>query len=361
MLMNRKSEKLLNAMGNLNDSLITEAAPPARQTRSPRRRIWAAAAVAAVLLMSGVCASASLGGFQGLADLFAPPFREYRYQGELNTELMERLGQPVGESVTANGVTVAVDSVLRDRYVCMALVSIRMEGIEAVDWENALDFHWLTAGGCLEDHCGSGWRFADLQPGDDTIQCAISWYSSEGFPEGRASFRFESLSLDYPSGEEEEEPNWVTVAEGPWELEFDAPCQDLAVSLPAGQRVQVEEVPLTVDAVTFSPLGLKVEYTAETAGADLGRELLEVREGMPPFSTTLRGRIRSLDVRVSTKDGAEDGLYLAAAGFVSSITDDQREEGETLKGSQTLFFDWPIPLEDVAAITVEGVEIPLVP
>ncbi len=346
-----KNEKLLNAMGDIQDELILNAAP-SRAARKPKRMRKGLAIVlaAALVLALTVSVGAATGIFQPLEDLFSPAFRGGVNAPPMNMEIVEKLGHPVGVSTTDNGVTVTVDSVIRDRYTCSIIVSIESHSLKI----NELICNWaeLKIGG--KDLGSSlGGTTIPVVPSSDTVQIVLEWDSQEPIPDGDAVLTIGEICLNPHRFLREK------TIEGKWELEFDMDYEDLSLDLPAGQVVNVEGAEIVLDEIFISPLSVRVDYTANLDGLDLEKTVRT-----EPYEMSLRWCLECLDIVITQKDGTrffmteyhldenEGGHTQSGNGIV------EKQEGEW-KGFSSMRFDQILPLDEIESITIEGVEIPL--
>ncbi len=341
-----KSDKLLNAMGDIRDGLILDAAPGKAERKPRRLRRGLAVALAAALILTLTVGVGAAGGFKGLTDVFAPAFYNDGSAPAPDPEMLEKMGHPVGASVTENGVTVTLESVLRDRYTCTMVTSVKMKGLDG----NLVDYNWLEGGGALAGFCNPGGSTRDMTPGDDTIQIIRTWESDTPIPAGKATVTISDIVLNQHRFLREE------TIEGTWELEFDTGYEDLSRDLPAGQALTVEGVDVTVDEITVSPLTMMVKYTADPAGADM-EQVVDTE----PYERTLQMRLGELDCVITKKDGTQFAEELGAEepGHIKGSSSGAKEEDGLLKYYNLLRFDQLLPLDEIASITIEGVEVPI--
>ncbi len=343
-----KNEKLLNAMGNIQDELIVNAMPGKAEQKPRRLRKGLAVALAAALVLALTVGAGAAGGmFGGLKDVFAPAFYDDGTAPAPDPEILEKLGRPVGASVTENGITVTVESVLRDRYTCTIVTSVKMDGLDG----NEVYHNWCEGGGVLAGLGSAGGSCMDVTPGDDTIQIIHTWESDSPIPAGKATVAIDDIVLNPHRFLREK------TIEGRWELEFDAGYEDLSRDLPAGQTLTVEGVDVTLDEITISPLSVMIKHTADPAGADLNR-VVETE----PFEETLESRVQNLACIITKKDGTIfSNLTYEFDGnchFDSGANNSEEQDG-LLKCFCAFRFDQMLPLDEIESITIEGVEIPL--
>lgn len=341
-----KSEKLLNAMGDIRDELILNAAPGKAERKPKRLRRGLAIALAAALILTLTVGVGAAGGFKGLTDVFAPAFYNDGTASAPDPEVLEKMGHPVGASVTENGVTVTLESVIRDRYTCTVVTSVHMDGLDG----NEITYNWLEGGGVLAGLGGAGGNTHDEIPGDDTIQIIRTWESDSPIPAGMATMTISDIVLNQYRFLREK------TIEGRWELEFDASYEDLSRDLPAGQTPTVEGVDVTVDEITVSPLSIMIKYTADPAGADLERVV-----ATKPYERTLQMRLEDIKCAITKKDGTQfiNDRDVWGPSHIQTKSSDSKEEGGLLKCYTLLRFDQVLPLDEIESITIEGVEVPI--
>lgn len=340
-----KNEKLFHAMGNIQDELITNAMPNQIEQRPRRLQKGLAIALAAALVLTiTVGAGAVSGAFGGLSDLFAPAFYNDGSAPPLDMEVIEKLGHPVGVSATDNGVTVTVESVLRDRYACTVVMTVKMKGLDG----NELSWERLEMGGALLGHLGGSGYTRDADPNDDTMLMVYTFEGSDPFPNGTATLTIEDFVLNKYRFLRERR------IQGKWKLEFDIGYEDLSRALPAGQTVSVEGVDVTLQEIAVSPLSMMVKYTAGPAGVDLDR-IVEA----DPFTKTMRARLESLDIVIVQKDGTRFTTRAEADSKMSGTAGTVDEKDGELVGFTSLTFSQMLPLDEIESVTVEDVEIPL--
>ncbi len=329
-----KSERLLRAMGEINDSLILSCAQEKEAAARPHKPRWVIAAVAAVLVLSlVVCAGASGGRIPGLTDLFSPAFHGYEEGTGPDLELLEKLGQPVGVRVEEQGVAVTVSSFLRDRHTCIAVLSIYKKGLEG----NEILFDWnrLEIDGSRVLEGGSA-SVGNQTPGDDALEYVITWQEKEPIPTGKMEITLENLVLN------SHRPFREKTIQGTWKLAFEAEAQDLSRSLPAGQHVTIEGAKAVLEEITLSPLSLTVQYTIE------GEVEVSRRE--------------SMDFTITQKNGTKfwnPQYHLEGDGSHSSSIGISEPRNAGYHCFYTAAFSQLLPLEEIESLTIEGETIPL--
>ena len=341
----RKSERLLSAMNRIRDDLVLSAAQE-RKVRSVRPR-WVAAAAAAVLVLTLAVGAGAAGGYiPVLGDLFAPAFYGYEEGDGPDTELLEAIGQPVGVSVEKQGVTVTVQSILRDRYTLTAVLSVHKKGIEhestLFDWNRLV----INDSRVLEG--GSGALKYGVR-GDDAMDYIITWQEQEPIPDGKMELILENLTVKPYAmfGLLKERHIHDT-----WSVEFEAHTEDLSWELPAGQHVAMDETGAVLDEIVLSPLSLTVKYTAEKEWDSIGGP------EHPDFTITLQNGEQWFNNSWYREEKLkEDGSV--DYGSIDGGMSDSKPVGDSYEYFYTVHFSRLIPLEDVASVVIEGQEIPL--
>ena len=345
---NRKSEKLLSALGELSDDLVLSAAQEKEiilRTRKPR---WAAVLVTAVLaLIFAVGAAAAGGHIPVLSDLFAPAFYYGEEGGGPDVELLEKVGQPIGVSVEEQGVTVTLRSMLRDRYTLTLVLNVHKKGIEReeflFDWNRLIiNDSWVVENG------GSGFVKYGVR-GDNAIDYVMTWHAKEPIPTGKIELVLEDASINFNRmfGQRR--------IEGNWSLEFEAEdTEDLSWEIPAGQHTTMDGAEAVLDEIILSPLSLTVKYTAEreldplAEGPDHPDYIITLKEGTKLFNN---GWYRQEEN--TREDGSvDDGSIYGSFG-------DSEPEGDHFRYFYSAHFSRLVPLEDVVSLVIEGQEIPL--
>ena len=163
---------------------------------------------------------------------------------------------------------------------------------------------------------------------------------------GAAKAVFRNL-YSYPNGDYE---NRQLLAEGKWVLKFDLDFEDTSIALRAGQSTTLNDMPITINAVTLSPLALRVDYTVESAvvweDAPSGRETA--------YNRTQSDRYLSdLTVLLTMKDGTVMDLTSAGGSLSPNYSEDvtQAQKGQV--------FDTIIDPADVESVTVGNIVIPV--
>lgn len=340
------------AKAHMVDNLLDAAAqqPPVQQ--KPRRRAFRLPRIAAV----GVAAALVLGigaGATGVLKTAGEAFSGV-FGPTADTEIIDQIGRPIGACDTSNGVTITADAIIGDKYHYAITYSIVKDDGTPFD----IDLSKTVGDGLLpltfaeEDTTLVGYfggthgssYFYDADPADASIQYVETREISDGDVLGRTMrAKFSDLCVF------DEDMNRTVVAEGDWSFKFNMDFEDTSVSLPAGQVIDLNGMTTTINAITLSPLALRVDYTVDSEvqwdeNAQSGRQSDHDRAQMEQY-------FDDLQIILNKVDGTS--LDLSYAG--GSI---KPEDGKTVCQKGDMFSEI-IPLEDVASLTIGGVEIPV--
>ena len=320
---------------HMTDRLMAEAERPAPHRALPFRRLAAAGVAAALVLSVGVAGATGALGEVGAAfsAIFGP---------STQTEIMDKIGYPVGASDTDNGVTITADAIVGDTYSYAVVYTIQREDGKALvsdqllarapDPEtDALPLAFQSYDAALQGYRGGSsgnmW-FYDADPADSALQFVELRTQSEPLEPGLLTVRFQDLQVygeDYAT--------CTTLTEGSWKLSFQLAFEDASRTLLCGQTFTLNGAEVTLNAVTLSPLSIQADYTVSWAG------------------DTAVDWIEPLPMSITYTDGTT--LDLSHAGGASAYGTG------TVSCQKGMIFDQLHPLEEVASVTVGDVVIPV--
>lgn len=329
---------------------LLSAAQKTGSVQKPRRR-WKRSAVAAVAAVACLCVGAGAVGVTKLAsDTFSPVF------GSAETEIVDKIGHPIGASATAGGVTITADAIIGDKHHYAIAYTIEKNDGSAFDFDvNAtvgngvlpLTFEQQDTNIGLTGGSHGSSYFYDADPSDNAIQFVEECEVDGNLPAGGAVKAVFRNLYTYPNGDYE---NRRLLAKGKWVLKFDLDFEDTSVALRAGQTTTLNDMPITINAVTLSPLALRVDYTVGSAvqweDAPSGRETAYNRGQSDRY-------LSDLTVLLTMKDGTVMDLTGAGGSLSPNYSEDVTE---AQKGQ---VFDTIIDPADVESITVGGIVIPV--
>lgn len=226
-----------------------QARPFAR--RSKMHRIAAALGIAALLTIGGGTAYAT-GTLARTADSLATAFGA----GPAQTELIDRIGRPIGASCTSSGITITADAIIGMHRAYAVVYTIEKDDGTAFDEltmnENGGYNLFLEGGGSINaltalrlganGGYGSSHTF-DADPADNAVQL-VEMMSLTGFDTSLAgeTLHFDASKLLYvPEGKQADGRDLPAeaIATGNWSMSFKIDYEDLSVDLPAGQTFTI--------------------------------------------------------------------------------------------------------------------------
>lgn len=324
--------------------------PKAR--RGGAQRIAAALGIAAMLTIGGGTAYAT-GTLARAADSLAAIFGA----GPAQTELIDRIGRPIGASCTSNGITITADAIIGMRHAYAVVYTIEKDDGTAFDEltmnENGLYNLFLNDCGDINELTalrlgikgGQGYSYTfDANPSDNAIQLVEmkSLTGSDATLVGE-TLHFNASKLLYmpTSADGQRDLPVEAIATGDWNMSFKIDYDDLSVDLPAGQSFAVNGHNAVVDELAISPLGATITYTVDAVDGPSEPTGLETnsesRAGYGNFSVTFT-------------DGTTEEI---GRGYGSW------REGDKTVVQKTRLFDQIRDVDDIDSITVGDLTVPI--
>ncbi|MBS6349138.1 MAG: DUF4179 domain-containing protein [Oscillospiraceae bacterium] len=317
------------------------------KVRSIRRTVTVGVA-AALLMTMGVGAAVTL---TPAGEVFASVFGGAPAQ----TEILDRMGVPIGASDTADGVTITADAIIGDTYSYAVVYSIaRDDGrplaedltpLGGVEGPLPLTFDQSdTFVGMLGGSHGTAY-FYDADPADNAIQYVEMMTADTPIEPGTATATFQNL---YLRGKDIQDR--TLLAEGKWKIRFQFDFPDSSVSLDAGQTFQLSGMEATLDGVTLSPLSIQVDYTVWEELVWDHQDQADGQMGEHDREQSYRF-FESLPVTVNFTDGTALDLSGNGGGI-------RPEDGKTVcqKGR---VFEEILDLSTVESVTVGDITLPV--
>ena len=324
--------------------LAERAVQASRKTQKHTHRPLLRTALIAACLTAALAVTAGATGIlKTAAEAFAPIFGGSAAQ----TEIIDKIGYPVGASDTAGGVTITADAVMGDQYNAAIVFTITRDDGTALLPAGTEDAMLLVRGGGVDLHIlggthGGSW-FVDEDPTDNTVQLIQTVSADVPINDCTATAEFDNLWMwDEASGEA------VPFAEGTWKLRFDVKYEDASVTLGGGETFTQGGMTFTIDAVTVSPVAFKVDYTVDSevqwSNSGSGRQ-------SEADSREVERYFENVEVLLTKTDGTVMDLS-SAGGSISP------EDGTTVCSKSSIFSEI-IPMEEIESISVGGVVFPL--
>lgn len=314
----------------------------ARRTRRPFGRMAVIAAVMAVVLAVG---SSAAGILPVPTDVFTPLFGGSVAQ----TEVIDKIGHPIGASATDNGITISADAIMGDEYNAVIVYTLtREDGERFLPQGKDLDETCLMIGGfggsswVKGGSHGSTW-FVDQDPEDNVIQMVETASSDVPMTYGTATAKFEDLRY-WDSETERDE----LLYEGRWSFRFEVDYEDCSVSFGGGETFAQDGLVFTIESVSVSPIAVKVDYTAdaEVVWSDSGSGRQD-----PEDARQSQRYLENVEILLTRTDGTVMDLSTSGGTLRPKDGATACSKGQVLEEI--------IPLAELESISVGGVVYPI--
>lgn len=237
-----------------------------RIARHPVRTVARIAAVTAVLaIVIGGAGTAMATGVlplpsDMLSDIFDGPASQ--------TEIIDRIGRPVGASCSNNGVTVTADAIMGDKDMVTIAYTLTFDDPAALKKLSEPGENGTIAGSVDGnvyvdgEHGGQGQSWLiDKNPNDSSIQYFAQFSVESPGLMGR-TVRTHINSLVVPRAGKEL-PEYKKILTGPWDLKFQLNYEDTSVTFPAPKSVNFNGTKATIQEATVSCVGVSVRYNID--------------------------------------------------------------------------------------------------
>lgn len=237
-----------------------------RIARHPVRTVARIAAVTAVLaIVIGGAGTAMATGVlplpsDMLSDIFDGPASQ--------TEIIDRIGRPVGASCSNNGVTVTADAIMGDKDMVTIAYTLTFDDPAALKKLSEPGENGTIAGSVDGnvyvdgEHGGQGQSWLiDKNPNDSSIQYFAQFNVESPGLMGR-TVRTHINSLVVPRAGKEL-PEYKKILTGPWDLKFQLNYEDTSVTIPAPKSVNFNGTKATIQEASVSCVGVSVRYNID--------------------------------------------------------------------------------------------------
>lgn len=237
-----------------------------RIARHPVRTVARIAAVTAVLaIVIGGAGTAMATGVlplpsDMLSDIFDGPASQ--------TEIIDRIGRPVGASCSNNGVTVTANAIMGDKDMVTIAYTLTFDDPAALKKLSEPGENGTIAGSVDGnvyvdgEHGGQGQSWLiDKNPNDSSIQYFAQFSVESPGLMGR-TVRTHINSLVVPRAGKEL-PEYKKILTGPWDLKFQLNYEDTSVTIPAPKSVNFNGTKATIQEATVSCVGVSVRYNID--------------------------------------------------------------------------------------------------
>ncbi len=299
--------------------------------------------MAAGLTAALAVTAGATGVLKSAVDVFSPIFGGSAAQ----TEIIDKIGYPIGRQ--RHGQWRHHHRRRRDgrRVQRRYRLTISRDDGTALLPEGAEDAMLLVHGNGTDlsilggTHGGS--YFVVEDPAASSIQMVETRSSDVPLNDCTATAVFENLyQWDEETGEA------VPIVEGKWKLKFEMAYEDSSITLGSGETFSQGGMTFTIDAVTISSVAYKVDYTVD-------REVVWSESGSgrqdPEDARQMEQYLENVEILLTKTDGTVIDLS-NAGGSIGP------EDGKTVC-SKGEVFDEILPLEELASVSVGGVEFPI--
>lgn len=332
---------------------LAEAAASAAQGQKTRKRrpVLRTALIAAALVVVLAVGAGASGVLRTAVETFAPTLGGSVAQ----TEVIEKIGHPIGASDTDAGLTITADAIIGDQYNACIIYTITRDDGAIFDYEpnewGALPLTcmdgWIDIEGVHADEDHVGYHgicgFIDQVPGDNAIQYIQKISSDLPLNTGVATATFRDIYAheDLDEGE-------TLLAKGKWKLRFDMAYEDSAVYLGNGETFSQEGLNFTIDEISVSPIAVRVAYTVDSVMYYSGR----LENGCIPEEEERDSAryMENIEMLLTKTDGTVVDLVSLTGGSIIP-----NEEGTASHCIRSGVLDEIIPLEEMASIRFGGI------
>lgn len=322
-----------------------------RIARHPVRTVARIAAVTAVLaIVIGGAGTAMATGVlplpsDMLSDIFDGPASQ--------TEIIDRIGRPVGASCSNNGVTVTADAIMGDKDMVTIAYTLTFDDPAALKKLSEPGENGTIAGSVDGnvyvdgEHGGQGQSWLiDKNPNDSSIQYFAQFSVESPGLMGR-TVRTHINSLVVPRAGKEL-PEYKKILTGPWDLKFQLNYEDTSVTIPAPKSVNFNGTKATIQEATVSCVGVSVRYNIDRSiehDNNSGKMSQNMEESMDA--------VGNIPLIVTFKDGHVEDATSHSGYFANKLDNGTTDVHKTLPFSQVCDTD------KIASVQIGDTVIPM--
>lgn len=322
-----------------------------RIARHPVRTVARIAAVTAVLaIVIGGAGTAMATGVlplpsDMLSDIFDGPASQ--------TEIIDRIGRPVGASCSNNGVTVTADAIMGDKDMVTIAYTLTFDDPAALKKLSDPGENGTIAGSVDGnvyvdgEHGGQGQSWLiDKNPNDSSIQYFAQFSVESPGLMGR-TVRTHINSLVVPRAGKEL-PEYKKILTGPWDLKFQLNYEDTSVTIPAPKSVNFNGTKATIQEATVSCVGVSVRYNIDRSiehDNNSGKMSQNMEESMDA--------VGNIPLIVTFKDGHVEDATSHSGYFVNKLDNGTTDVHKTWPFSQVCDTD------KIASVQIGDTVIPM--
>lgn len=322
-----------------------------RIARHPVRTVARIAAVTAVLaIVIGGAGTAMATGVlplpsDMLSDIFDGPASQ--------TEIIDRIGRPVGASCSNNGVTVTADAIMGDKDMVTIAYTLTFDDPAALKKLSEPGENGTIAGSVDGnvyvdgEHGGQGQSWLiDKNPNDSSIQYFAQFSVESPGLMGR-TVRTHINSLVVPRAGKEL-PEYKKILTGPWDLKFQLNYEDTSVTIPAPKSVNFNGTKATIQEATVSCVGVSVRYNIDRSiehDNNSGKMSQNMEESMDA--------VGNIPLIVTFKDGHVEDATSHSGYFANKLDNGTTDVHKTWSFSQVCDTD------KIASVQIGDTVIPM--
>lgn len=322
-----------------------------RIARHPVRTVARIAAVTAVLaIVIGGAGTAMATGVlplpsDMLSDIFDGPASQ--------TEIIDRIGRPVGASCSNNGVTVTADAIMGDKDMVTIAYTLTFDDPAALKKLSEPGENGTIAGSVDGnvyvdgEHGGQGQSWLiDKNPNDSSIQYFAQFSVESPGLMGR-TVRTHINSLVVPRAGKEL-PEYKKILTGPWDLKFQLNYEDTSVTIPAPKSVNFNGTKATIQEATVSCVGVSVRYNIDRSiehDNNSGKMSQNMEESMDA--------VGNIPLIVTFKDGHVEDATSHSGYFANKLDNGTTDVHKTCPFSQVCDTD------KIASVQIGDTVIPM--
>lgn len=322
-----------------------------RIARHPVRTVARIAALTAVLaIVIGGAGTAMATGVlplpsDMLSDIFDGPASQ--------TEIIDRIGRPVGASCSNNGVTVTADAIMGDKDMVTIAYTLTFDDPAALKKLSEPGENGTIAGSVDGnvyvdgEHGGQGQSWLiDKNPYDSSIQYFAQFSVESPGLMGR-TVRTHINSLVVPRAGKEL-PEYKKILTGPWDLKFQLNYEDTSVTIPAPKSVNFNGTKATIQEATVSCVGVSVRYNIDRSiehDNNSGKMSQNMKESMDA--------VGNIPLIVTFKDGHVEDATSHSGYFANKLDNGTTDVHKTWPFSQVCDTD------KIASVQIGDTVIPM--
>ncbi|WP_082629957.1 DUF4179 domain-containing protein [Olsenella massiliensis] len=320
-----------------------------RRRHMALRPVAAAAALVAACALGGLGVAYAGGSLVSVSDFFGDVFQGAPAQ----TDVVNKVGRPLGAVAHADGISVSADAVIGDGKNVAVVYSItRDDGRPLVGAERGGDaivpLMFSTSDLRIAGVTGSygSSYFYDADPADPSVQYVQQLSMSGSSIVGKTAH----VTLAGLSATDAASQQATPLSSGSWNLKFDINYEDSARALPAGEDITFNGLFATVSEASVSPIALNLRYVVHDA-AGLPADAPSGK--LPAYMEERTRQLLDLGtITITMADGSVVTIKDNGGGIVSEPRDG------VIEVEKSVFLPQGIDVGRLAFVTVGGATLP---